>query len=183
VNSATASRAAESADELPLVGAEAGEHQRSGFFEGSSDRRVIAYASLRAKLAHECSDIVHAGIEASAVGVLAEDLKLDQSVLATALRIRRRNTRKPAMHPLLSSEDSAKVLGVAQLVGEAERILSECGDRDRMEGFSAAAWMGRWLTSPLGALDFRRPLDYVDNSYGQALVMQLLGRIQSGAFS
>ena len=154
------------------------------FYEAKGGERVIPYAALRSKLPDESSEIVRARVEAMAVKIMAADLGMDQSILADALRIPRSTlSRKLARRELLSSEDSAKVLGVAQLVGEAERILAESGDPQQMQDFSAVAWMGDWLRSPVGALGFRPPLDYLDNPFSQALVMQLLGRIQSGAYS
>lgn len=157
---------------------------RELFYESKDGERVIPYAALRSKLPNESSEIVRARVEAMAVKIMAGDLNMDQSILADALRIPRSTlSRKLARRELLSSEDSAKILGVAQLVGEAERILAESGDPQRMQDFSAVAWMGEWLRSPIGALGFRPPLDYLDNPFSQALVMQLLGRIQSGAYS
>ena len=146
--------------------------------------RSIPYAALGRLSSVESSTLVRRGIEAESVKLMARDLGLDQSLLADALHIARSTLgRKLARRGLLSVEDSAKVLGVARLVGEVDRILAESGDPALMKDFSVVQWVGEWMQAPVGALGFRRPLDYLDNVYSQQIVFQLLGQMQAGTFA
>ena len=51
------------------------------------------------------------------------------------------------------------------------------------EGFNAAEWVARWMDRPLPALDGQRPAELMDTSDGQALVSNIVARMQSGAYS
>ena len=89
-------------------------------------------------------------------------------------------SRKARESKPLSSEDSERALGMARLVGQVEAMVQESGDP---EGFNAAEWTARWLEEPAPALDGRKPADLMDTAEGQAIVSNLLSRMQSGAYA
>ncbi|KQU86320.1 hypothetical protein ASC78_26305 [Variovorax sp. Root318D1] len=87
--------------------------------------------------------------------------------------------RKSSQQTALSSEESSRVMGVSKLIGQAQAMVEESG---APEDFDAATWVAQWLDQPLPALNGRRPGDLMDTAEGQAMVSQLLGRLQSGAY-
>lgn len=79
----------------------------------------------------------------------------------------------------LGASESEKALDLAQLIGQAQRIVQESGDP---QGFDAAVWLARWLGVPKPALG-GVPGEYLDTAGGRALVSQVVARMQSGAYS
>ena len=95
--------------------------------------------------------------------------------IAPATVSRRVREAKP-----LSSDDSERVLGMVRLVGQVQAMVEESGET---EGFNAAEWLAQWLEEPLPALADERPVDLMDTAEGQAIVSNLLARMQSGAYA
>jgi len=145
----------------------------------------IPYLAIATRSASENSDVVRRGVPADFIKQLAKDLGIDQSALTDHMGIARSTyTRKLKNAELLSSGDSATALGVARIVGEIERILMESGDPEQMgDVFNVAEWTGYWLRQRVGALGNRRPIDYLDNAFGQETVLQLVRQMQTGAFA
>ena len=69
---------------------------------------------------------------------------------------------------------------MSKLIGQAQAMVDEAG---AMEGVDPAAWIAQWLDQPLPALNHHRPRDLMDTAEGQAMVSQLLGRLQSGVYA
>lgn len=78
-----------------------------------------------------------------------------------------------------SPDESERLLGVATLMGQAQRIVEESGNPD---SFDPATWTAKWLESPLPALGGKAPGEFLDTADGRELVSQLLLRQQSGAY-
>ena len=81
---------------------------------------------------------------------------------------------------MLSPDESARVLGMARLVGQVQPMVQESG---QPEGFDAAAWVARWIDRPVPALGGLRPAELLDTAEGQAIVANVLSRAQTGAYS
>ena len=82
--------------------------------------------------------------------------------------------------PFSSDDDSERALGIARLVGLVEGMVKESGDPT---GFDAAQWVAQWLEEPMAALGGKRPADLMDTAEGQAIVSNLISRMQSGAYA
>jgi putative toxin-antitoxin system antitoxin component (TIGR02293 family) len=149
------------------------------------DVNDLSYATIAIQSPSENSDVVRRGIGAAFVRRLARDLEIDQSTLTAHMGIARSTfSRKLKNDESLSHGDGAIALGVARMIGEVDRMLRESGDPEQMgASFDVAEWTGRWLEQPVGALGNRRPLDYLDNAFGQETVLQIIRQMQSGAFA
>ncbi len=55
-------------------------------------------------------------------------------------------------------------------------MVEESGETD---SFNAAEWLAQWLEEPLPALADGRPVDLMDTAEGQAIVSNLLARMQA----
>ena len=125
--------------------------------------------------------IIREGIPARAAKGLLADFSIGLTTLIRALNISPATINRKAQgdHRLLPAE-SERVMGMARLVGQIQAIVDESGDP---VGFDAVAWMSRWLTEALPALDGVAPLELLDTMEGQGLVASILARVQSGAYT
>jgi putative toxin-antitoxin system antitoxin component (TIGR02293 family) len=88
--------------------------------------------------------------------------------------------RKASRDEALSPDDSERVVGMANLIGQVQIMVEQSG---RPDGFDAAKWVARWLEEPVPALDGECPASYMDTMEGQRLVSNLLATMQSGAYA
>lgn len=88
--------------------------------------------------------------------------------------------RKARAGQMLSTDESARVIGFARLVGQVQSLVNESGDPT---GFDAARWLAMWLNNPLPALAGRLPGSYMDTVEGQQMISDLLARARGGAFA
>ena len=88
--------------------------------------------------------------------------------------------RKASRDEALSPDDSERVVGMSNLIGQVQIMVEQSG---RPDGFDAAKWVARWLEEPVPALDGECPASYMDTMEGQRLVSNLLATMQSGAYA
>ena len=88
--------------------------------------------------------------------------------------------RKANLDEELSPEDSERVVGMANLIGQVQTMVEQSGDA---AGFDAARWVAGWLAEPNPALAGECPASYMDTMEGQKLVSNLLAMMQSGAYA
>jgi len=125
--------------------------------------------------------IIKQGMPARSVKVIAGRMSISKARLMTTLGLARATVdRKARTNMPLSTDDSARVLGMARLVGQVQEMVAESGEPD---GFAAAPWVARWLQCSLPALDGRCPSVFMDPDDGQSLVSNIVARMQRGAYS
>lgn len=125
--------------------------------------------------------IVKNGLPARSLDVLAKYMTIPKARLVATLGLARSTVdRKARANRRLSMDDSARLLGMARLIGQVQEMVAESGDPD---GFSAASWVARWLQCSLPALDGRCPAEFMDTAYGQSLVSTVVARMQTGTYS
>ena len=88
--------------------------------------------------------------------------------------------RKATLDEQLSPDDSERVVGMSNLIGQAQTMVEQSGDA---AGFNAAQWVARWLDEPCPALAGVCPASYMDTMEGQKLVSNTLTMMQSGAYA
>lgn len=88
--------------------------------------------------------------------------------------------RKASRDEELSAEDSERVVGMSNLIGQVQAMVEQSGNP---EGFDAAKWLAHWLEEPIPALGGECPASYMDTMEGQKLVSNLLAMMQSGAYA
>jgi putative toxin-antitoxin system antitoxin component (TIGR02293 family) len=128
---------------------------------------------LRAKphTALDWIEVIRNGIPAAAVESLLKAMQLSQSELARALGIPQRTLARRKREGVLNSEESAKLLRLARVVGRANEVF---------EDPEAAL---HWLKSPNSALSGATPLSLLDTDIGAESVLDTLGRIEHGVFA
>lgn len=126
-------------------------------------------------------EIVRQGIPATYVLGLSKEMGISREKLYATVGLPRATIdRKVNREVRLSSDESERVAGLAQLVGQAQAIVEQSGDS---AGFDPAIWVAEWLDRVHPALGGKRPGDFMDTSYGRALVSDLLAQQQSGAYA
>ena len=123
---------------------------------------------------------IRAGVPASEVKALTRDLGLDQAVVFKALGLKTATVnRKVAQGGVLSPDESERVLGLVQLVGQVQAIVEESGNLDE---FDAPAWLAQWLCRPVPALGGVEPIEYLDTMEGQSVLSRLFYQMQYGVY-
>lgn len=126
-------------------------------------------------------NLIKQGIEPAALNTLAVTMNEPKETIIGMLRLSRATVdRKAREHKLLPIDESERVLGMANLIGQVEKMVAESGNPD---GFNAAHWVARWLRKPLPALNGRMPAEFMDTMEGQRMVENLLARAQAGAYA
>ena len=115
--------------------------------------------------------VIRQGLSSAAVDSLAKTLRVTQSELAVALGIPERTLARRKKEGTLNSEESAKLVRLARVVGRA---------KETFEDLDTAL---DWLKSPNAALSGATPLSLLDTDIGAESVMDTLGRIEHGVFA
>ena len=115
--------------------------------------------------------MIRKGIPAAAVESLTRTLGVSQSELAATLGIPERTLARRKREGMLTSEESAKLVRLARVVGRAHEVF---------ENLDAAL---NWLKSPNAALSGVAPLSLLDTDIGAESVLDTLGRIEHGVFA
>jgi putative toxin-antitoxin system antitoxin component (TIGR02293 family) len=148
---------------------------------GQRSRGAVSYRAIYAETLGAYVEALRAGIPSETVKGLAGDLKFEQGELIERLGLARSTmSRKIKNKNALTSPEGEVVLGVARLIGQVQQMVNESGEP---EGFDAAAWLGRWLRTPIPALGGHEPAEFMDTAAGQTLISNLLLQMQTGAYA
>ena len=131
-------------------------------------RRVL---QVKQRTALDWVSVIRQGLSSAAVDSLAKTLRVTQSELAVALGIPERTLARRKKEGTLNSEESAKLVRLARVVGRASETF---------EDLDIAL---DWLKSPNAALSGATPLSLLDTDIGAESVMDTLGRIEHGVFA
>lgn len=127
---------------------------------------------------------IREGVPAIEIKSLTKRMEMPQDKIYRILNLSPATVnRKVLKQEDLSSEDGERVIGVAKLIGQVEKMLQESGDQSQMKGFDAPKWVARWLNEPLPAFGGQCPADYMDTMEGQRMVSNVLAMMQSGAYA
>ena len=128
--------------------------------------------------------MIRHGVEPSDVKLLAERMKLTHKHFMQSLGLKTSTVnRKHAQQTPLTRDESERVLGLAKLIGQLEKLMEESRDPDNAVDFNAAQWIGEWVQEPNMALGGKTPITFMDTSEGRDIVSNLISRLQTGAYS
>ena len=126
-------------------------------------------------------DLIRAGIAPDVLKAMIQKMDLPQQKVLGYLALPTATiNRKIKRKELLSPSDSARVLGLASLIGQVQTMVDRSGNP---EAFDAAKWVAGWMERPLPALGGMRPAEYLDTIAGQNLISDLLSMMESGAYA
>lgn len=142
---------------------------------------AASYASIYVLSRLDRIGMVKEGLPARLLTILASDMRVPRERLYLWIGIARTTAnRKVKEGEVLSQDESERALGIARLVGQVQKIVSESGEP---EGFDAATWTANWLEEPNAALGGRAPGEFMDTADGRSLVAGLVAQMQSGAYA
>ncbi len=131
-------------------------------------RKVL---QVKQRSAMDWISVVRKGLSAAAIDAMAKAIRVTQSELATTLAIPERTLARRKKEGRLNSEESAKLVRLARVIGRAAETF---------EDLDAAL---DWLKSPNAALSGASPLSLLDTEIGAQSVTDTLGRIAHGVFA
>lgn len=121
------------------------------------------------------------GLSARDAEAILASLQLADGMAWKALRLSRAMVAaKASRDESLAAPEAERVVGVAKLIGQVQQMVEES---EELKGFSAAAWLGSWLVTPLPALGGELPVHLLDTMEGQGLLSKTLSQMQSGAYA
>ncbi len=125
--------------------------------------------------------LIRKGVRAVEVKDMVRMMDTSQDKIFKFLRLSTATiNRKASRDEELSTEDSERVVGMSNLIGQVQAMVEQSGNP---EGFDAAKWVAHWLEEPIPALGGECPASYMDTMEGQKLVSNLLSIMQSGAYA
>jgi len=150
----------------------AGNAAALGAFQSAADL-LGGRAVLRARPASTLDwiELIRKGISSGAIDSILKTMQLSQADLARVLGIPERTLARRKREGVLNSEESAKLVRLARVVGRANEVF---------EDPKAAL---QWLKAPNTALSGAAPLSLLDTEIGAESVLDTLGRIEHGVFA
>lgn len=125
--------------------------------------------------------MVREGAPAALVPFLADGMAITKDRLYKMAGVARATVdRKIHAGLRLNQDETERMLGIALLIGQAEKIVTESGE---LTNFDAGKWIAGWLDRSNAALGGRCPSTLMDTFEGRDLVSSLLAQMQSGAYA
>jgi putative toxin-antitoxin system antitoxin component (TIGR02293 family) len=116
-------------------------------------------------------EVIRDGLPAAVIDSLLKAIQLSQAELARAVGIPERTLARRKREGVLNSDESAKLLRLARVVGRANAV------------FESPESSIHWLKAPNSSLGGRTPLSLLDTDIGAESVHDTLGRIEHGVFA
>lgn len=129
-------------------------------------------SALAQKIENEM-DLIHlsrAGLPRKTLDILAERLGITMEKLSGLLHISHRTIQRKAKTDLLSVHVSEQLLSIAEVIRRGQEVL---GNGHQLEV---------WLHEPLVALGHKKPIDFLDTTFGSRILLRILGRIEHGVY-
>jgi putative toxin-antitoxin system antitoxin component (TIGR02293 family) len=114
---------------------------------------------------------IKSGVPMSSLSFFMEKAGLSLVEMADILHTTDRTLRRYDAHKKLNPEQSERAIELAKLYARGEDVFGN------LENFK------QWIDSPIMALGFKKPKEFLDTSVGIGVLMKLLGRIEHGVFS
>lgn len=115
--------------------------------------------------------LTRAGIKKATLKSLAAYMNIDMERLSSLLHSSYRNIQRKHDDDLLDTLKTEKVL---ELAAFAQRGIEVIGSKE---------YFAEWLQSPLPALNNKKPIDFLDTSFGIQMLLKILGRLEHGVYS
>jgi putative toxin-antitoxin system antitoxin component (TIGR02293 family) len=111
------------------------------------------------------------GVRKSSLKSLAGYLGITMEKMSSLVHSSHRNIQRKDEDELLDTLKTEKVLELAAFI---KRGIDVIGTEDAFK---------EWVHSPIIALGNRKPIDFLDTTFGIQMVIKVLGRLEQGVFS
>lgn len=115
--------------------------------------------------------ITRKGLPKSVVTSLSKILGISMEKMSDLLHVSYRTIQRKNSSDLLNVYSTEQVLEIAEVISRGIEVLGS------LEAFTA------WLHSNLRHLNYEKPINFLDTSFGTNMVLDTLGRIEYGVYS
>lgn len=115
--------------------------------------------------------ITRKGLKKNSLFFLADYLGISMNQLSDLLHTSYRNLQRKDANEMMDSYKTEKALELATFAQRGTEVIGTT------EGFR------EWIKSPLLSLGNKRPLDFLDTTFGIQLILKVLGRLEQGVYS
>jgi len=111
------------------------------------------------------------GLPKSAIITISNLLGISMEKMSDLIHISHRTIQRKSPDDLLNVYSTEQVLEIAQVISKG------------IEVFNSLEIFTKWLHQDIRYLNFQKPLDYLDTSFGTKMILDILGRIEHGVYS
>ncbi len=116
-------------------------------------------------------EITRKGLPKSVLQTVSKVLSISMEQMSQLLHISHRTIQRKSSKDLLNVYSTEQVLEIAEVISKGIEVLGS------IEAFSS------WLHSEVRNLNYKKPIEFLDTSFGTKLIKETLGRIAYGVYS
>ncbi len=116
-------------------------------------------------------EITRKGLPKSVIKTLSLILGISMEQMSNLLHVSHRSLQRKSDTDLLNVYSTEQVLEIAQVVSRGIDVMGS------LESFI------KWLHNDIRTLNYAKPIDFLDTSFGTRLIKDTLGRIEYGVYS
>jgi putative toxin-antitoxin system antitoxin component (TIGR02293 family) len=116
-------------------------------------------------------DITRKGLPKSVLFTVSDILNISMEKISELLHISHRTIQRKDDDALLNVSSTEQILEIAEVISRGIEVLGT------LDNFTS------WVHSEIRVLSYKKPLDYLDTSFGAKLIKDILGRIAHGVYS
>ncbi|WP_121908236.1 type II RES/Xre toxin-antitoxin system antitoxin [Ulvibacter antarcticus] len=116
-------------------------------------------------------EITRKGLPKSVVATVSNILGISMEKMSNLIHVSHRTIQRKNDNELLNVYSTEQILEIAEVISRGIEVLGS------IENFS------HWVNSEIRVLNYKKPLDYLDTSFGTKLIKDILGRIEQGVYS
>jgi len=110
------------------------------------------------------------GLPKSVVVTLSEVLSISMEKMSSLIHVSHRTIQRKNDNDLLNVYSTEQILEIAEVISRGIDVLGT------LKAFIS------WLHKDIRALNYAKPLDFLDTSFGTVLIKDTLGRIEQGVY-
>ncbi len=116
-------------------------------------------------------EISRKGLPKFVVYRIGELLNVSMDKMSSLLHVSHRTIQRKSDKDLLNTYSSEQILEIAEVISRGIEVLGT------IEAFTA------WCHAELPGLGYKKPIDFLDTTFGTNMVLATLGRIEYGVFA
>lgn len=116
-------------------------------------------------------EITRKGLPKSVVNTLSSILGISMEQMSNLIHVSHRTIQRKSDTDLLNVYSTEQILEIAEVISRGIDVLGT------LESFTS------WLHSEIRHLDYQKPIQFLDTSFGTNLIKDTLGRIEYGVYS
>jgi putative toxin-antitoxin system antitoxin component (TIGR02293 family) len=115
-------------------------------------------------------EVTRKGLPKSVVATISAILGISMEKMSSLIHVSLRTIQRKDDSELLNVYSTEQILEIAEVVSRGIEVLGT------IEAFT------KWLHQDIRALNYAKPLDFLDTSFGANLIKDILGRIEQGVY-